>query len=74
MFAAKRLELEGKKLATEWGHVYLEWATKCLKAGDTKRARRIAEDGTRRTIGPFYIAVRDQLDDLLELIQVAERL
>jgi hypothetical protein len=61
-----------KNVAAEYGRVYLEYARKYLEEGDLRNARSTAEEGIRLTCGSFYIAVRDQLDELLEMIEARE--
>lgn len=58
-----------KQLARQRGLVYLEYARSYLNREDLLNARSAAEEGLILTCGPFYLAVRDQLEDLLEVIK-----
>ena len=62
-----RTEMDGRKtLAAQRGQIYLDFARRYLEKDDTPNAISHAEEGLRLTAGPFYIAVRDQLQDFLE--------
>jgi hypothetical protein len=58
-----------KQLARQRGLAYFEYAKKYLDRNDLMNARSAAEEGLMLTCGPFYLAVRDQLEDILDAIR-----
>jgi hypothetical protein len=55
-----------KELAKRRGEVYPECAKKAFNPGNLADAYAYAEEGVMLSSGPFYLAVRDQLEDLLK--------
>ena len=55
-----------KQFAVQRGELYLGYARKYLSAGDSNNARSTAEEGLRLVSGPFYVAVRDRLQDFID--------
>lgn len=53
-----------KQLAKERGEAHLLYAKVALKHGDTKNAYHYVEEGLFCCAGPFYLRVRDELNDL----------
>jgi hypothetical protein len=48
------------------GVLYLDYAKQYLSRGDRDNALATAQEGLRLASGPFYLAVRDQPQDLLD--------
>ena len=58
-----------RQLAIHRGELYLEDARKYLAAGDCRNAYSTAEEGLRLVSRPFYVAVRDQLQGLIDQVK-----
>jgi hypothetical protein len=58
-----------KELAATRGRIYLDYAKKYQESGDLRNAMSSAEEGIRLTSGPFYIAVRDELHDFVDMLK-----
>jgi hypothetical protein len=69
---AQRSVAAVKELAKLRGEAYLEDAKKYLSRRDYRNARATAVEGKRLCAGPFYLAVRDRLDDLMSALDWAE--
>jgi len=54
-----------KEMATMRGETYLELAKSYLSRRDYRNAKATALEGKQLSAGPFYLAVRDRLDDVL---------
>ena len=61
-----------KEMAKMRGETYLELAKSYLSRRDYRNAKATALEGKRLCAGPFYLAVRDRLDDLLSALDWAE--
>jgi hypothetical protein len=61
-----------KEMAKTRGETYLEYAKRYLVRRDFPNAKATATEGKRLCRGPFYLAVQEQLDDLIRDIDVAE--
>jgi hypothetical protein len=61
-----------KELATMRGEVHLETVKNYLSRGDLRNANATAIEGKRLCRGPFYLAVQDQLEDLIRAIHLSE--
>ena len=57
-----------KAFARHRGELYLEAAEKYRAVGDETNAHAAATEGLRLTAGPFYLAVRDELQDFLSTV------
>lgn len=57
--------LARKKLARDRGELYLEYGLRSDENGDLANARSYCEEGLELNNGPFYLCVREQLEDLL---------
>src|SRR5664280_114839 len=62
-----------KEMAKTRGETYLEYAKSYLSRRDFQNAKATAIEGRRLCRGPFYLAVQEQLDDLIREIHVAEK-
>jgi hypothetical protein len=60
-------------MAKTRGETYLEYAKSYLSRRDFQNAKATAIEGRRLCRGPFYLAVEEQLDDLIREIHVAEK-
>jgi hypothetical protein len=60
-----------KTLARQRGEIYLEVAERYRAAGDEANAHATAIEGLRLAAGPFYLAVRDKLQDFLSTVPSA---
>ncbi len=58
-----------RQLAKARGLAYLEYAKKYFEQGDRNNAESAVREGLRLTAGPFYLAVRDQLEEFLALVR-----
>jgi hypothetical protein len=58
-----------KSMAKTRGELYFEEALKYEALGDYLNAQATAVEGLRLCMGPFYLAVRDQLQDLLDRVK-----
>lgn len=54
-----------KDLARTRGTLYFEYARKYQQKGDYRNALTTAQEGARLAAGPFYLAVQEQLRDLI---------
>jgi len=61
-----------KEMAKTRGEAYLEYAKKYFSRGDLRNAKATAIEGRRLCRGPFYLAVQDELDDLIRKVHAAE--
>ena len=61
-----------KEMAKTRGETHLELAKSYLSRRDYRNAKATALEGKRLCAGPFYLAVRDRLDDLLSAPDWAE--
>ena len=61
-----------KEMAKMRGETYLELAKSYLSRRDYRNAKATALEGKRLGAGPFHLAVRDRLDDVLSGIDWAE--
>jgi hypothetical protein len=57
-----------KQNASFCGREMLNYANSYLDRGDILNARSAVAEGLRMAAGPFYISVRDELQDLERLI------
>jgi hypothetical protein len=69
---AKRDLAAVKEMAKTRGETYLEYAKNYLIRRDLRNARATAIEGRRLCRGPFYLAIQEQLDDLIRDIHTAE--
>jgi hypothetical protein len=69
---AKRDIAAVKEMAKTRGEAYLEYAKKYFSRGDLRNAKATAIEGRRLCQGPFYLAVQDELDDLIRKVHAAE--
>ena len=69
---AQRSFVAVKEIAKTRGEAYLEYAKKYLTQRDFRNAKATTVKGRRLCGGRFYLAVQEQLDDLLRDIEVAE--
>ena len=60
-----------KTLARQRGEIYLEVAETYRAASDEANAHATATEGLRLAAGPFYLAVRDKLQDFLSTVPSA---
>jgi hypothetical protein len=58
-----------KELAATRGRIYLDYAKRYQESGDLRNAMSTAEEGIRLATGPFYIAVRDELHDFVDMLK-----
>lgn len=58
-----------KDLARTRGTLYLEYARKYQQKGDYRNALTTAQEGARLAADPFYLAVQEQLRDLIEQLK-----
>jgi hypothetical protein len=65
-------EKSRKELAATRGRIYLDYAKKYQKSGDLRNAMSSAEEGIRLATGPFYIAVRDELHDFVDMLKCTQ--
>ena len=63
------MERAVKDMAKLRGELYLAEALKYEALADFSNAQAAAIEGLRLCMGPFYLACRDQLQDLLERIK-----
>jgi hypothetical protein len=69
---ARRSLAAVKEMGRARGETYLEYAMKYLTQRDFRNAKATTVEGRRLCGGLFYLAVQEQLDDLLRDIEVAE--
>ena len=69
---AQRSVAAVKEMAKMRGETYLAFAKSYLSRRDYRNAKATALEGKRLCAGPFYLAVRDRLDDLLSAPDWAE--
>ena len=62
-----------KEMAETRGETCLEYAKNYLSRRNLRNAKATAIEGRRLCRGPFYLAVEEQLDDLIREIHVAEK-
>jgi hypothetical protein len=61
-----------KEMAETRGETCLEYAKNYLSRRNLRNAKATAIEGRRLCRGPFYLAVQDELDDLIRKVHAAE--
>ena len=69
---AQRNIIAVKEMAETRGETCLEYAKNYLSRRNLRNAKATAIEGRRLCRGPFYLAVQDELDDLIRKVHAAE--